>query len=112
MPGNAATNACATGAVNASPEVNVNRNDDSSPTRSPRTSRNTDNIDGTKSTINVVIQKVTDPAHPWGEFDGVAWITGQRNTAEALELIGAIDYMCVPNINRSGFGHFCAVALD
>lgn len=71
-----------------------------------------DNIDGTKSTINVVIQKVTDPAHPWGEFDGVAWITGQRNTAEALELIGAIDYMCVPNINRSGFGHFCAVALD
>ncbi|MEI2428695.1 discoidin domain-containing protein [Lysobacter yananisis] len=71
-----------------------------------------DNIDQSKSQLALVIIKTTTPYHEWGSFDGLYWITGQRNTAEALERIGAFDCLCIQNINRAAFNHFCAVALD
>ncbi|MGO1072559.1 hypothetical protein [Lysobacter sp. CA199] len=71
-----------------------------------------DNYEGSKASLPVVIYKHTAPIHQWGEFDGVVWITGHRNSAETIEQMGAIDFIAIPNVNRSGFEHYCAIALD
>lgn len=70
-----------------------------------------DAVDGTKPVLPCVIVLPTE-VHPWGEFDGIAYVSGFGNTAEALMQIGAVDWINFPNVYRSGINHFAAVALD
>lgn len=70
-----------------------------------------DAVDGSRPILPAVILAAAD-GHAWGEFDGVSWVTGFGNTAEALTQIGAIDYINFPNVFRSGNQHFAAIALD
>lgn len=70
-----------------------------------------DAVDGTRPILPAVVLCAADN-HAWGEFDGVSWVSGFGNTAEALTQIGAIDYINFPNVFRSGNQHFAAIALD
>ena len=47
-----------------------------------------------------------------GQLSGVAALSGQDLTAETLVRVGAVDYMAVPNINRTHIDDFFAVRLD
>ncbi|MDR2871305.1 MAG: hypothetical protein LBV45_02055, partial [Xanthomonadaceae bacterium] len=70
-----------------------------------------DAIGGAQPLIPVVIFNPA-PAHVWGEFDGVYFVAGYNNTAEALLQVGAIDHLVVPNIHRGTLNNYCAIALD
>lgn len=70
-----------------------------------------DAVDGSRPILPAVVLAAAD-GHAWGEFDGVSWVTGFGNSAEALTQIGAIDYINFPNVFRSGNHHFAAIALD
>ena len=47
-----------------------------------------------------------------GQLRGVAAVTGQDLTSETLLRVGAIDWLVLPNINRTDRNDFYAVALD
>lgn len=70
-----------------------------------------DAVDGSKPVLPIVIALPQD-GHLWGEFDGIAWVSGFGNAAEALMQIGAVDWINFPNVYRSGYSHFAAIALD
>lgn len=70
-----------------------------------------DSIDGTRPFLPLSIFLPSD-THYWGEFDGIAWVSGYGNAAESLTQIGAIDYISFPNVFRSSVNHFAAIALD
>lgn len=69
------------------------------------------NIDGTLPVLPIVIS-LRNPAHVFGELDGVLYISGFGNSVEAITKIGQIDYISVPNVFRVGINDWCAIALD
>jgi hypothetical protein len=68
------------------------------------------NIDGSYATWPIFMIEPS-PNTP-GQLDGVRAVSGQDVTAETLIQIGSIDWMVVPNINRTDRDDFFAVALD
>jgi hypothetical protein len=68
------------------------------------------NIDASYSLWPVMLNAGTP--NTLGELSGVACVSGQGVTAETMITIGAIDWMVVPNINRTDRDDFFAVALD
>lgn len=67
-------------------------------------------IDGSYALFPVVLSDVA-PNH-WGQFSGVAVLTGQGLSAETLVTVGAVDWLAVPNITRTDRNDFFAVRLD
>jgi hypothetical protein len=67
-------------------------------------------IDGSYALIPIVFSEAT-PNH-WGQFSGVVWLTGQGLSAETLVRVGQVDYLALPNINRTDKNDWFAVRLD
>jgi hypothetical protein len=68
------------------------------------------NIDGSYSLFSIMMNTATPDT--MGQLDGVKCVTGQGLTAETLITIGSIDWIVIPNINRTDRDDFFAVALD
>jgi hypothetical protein len=68
------------------------------------------NLDGSYSLWPVML--VDGTPNTLGQLSGVACVSGQGVTAETLIRIGSIDWMVVPNINRTDRDDFLAIALD
>ncbi len=66
--------------------------------------------DGSYALFPVVLSDAT-PNH-WGQFSGISVLTGQGLSAETLIRVGAVDWLAVPNINRTDRNDFFAVRLD
>jgi len=68
------------------------------------------NVDGSYSLWPVMLNAAGP--NTLGQLSGVACVSGQGVTAETLIRIGSINWMVLPNINRTDRDDFFAVALD
>lgn len=68
------------------------------------------NLDGTYSTWPVQLHD--SAPNVLGQLDGVAMVTGQGMTAESTVKVGALNYLVVPNVNRTDRNDWLAVRLD
>lgn len=71
-----------------------------------------ENLDGTRPLIPAVLIHYFEPAHMWGEFDGVYWTTGFNTVAEALIRERKFDHLVVHNIYRTSVEDYAALRLD
>jgi hypothetical protein len=68
------------------------------------------NLDGSYALWPIMLMDATP--NTLGNLSGVACVSGQDITAETLITIGSVDWIVVPNINRTDRDDFFAVALD
>lgn len=69
------------------------------------------NPDGSYTLEPLRLIQVDPQPNTIGEFDGIAFVTGQDNAAENIITVDSVDWLVVPNIYKSSRADYCAVKL-